>query len=55
VKAVQRLRLLQQLARSNDRRIVLVVLDARTTLDLHGSGFEARARLQLRASAYLVG
>ncbi|HVS16760.1 MAG TPA: hypothetical protein VMV46_22840 [Thermoanaerobaculia bacterium] len=40
---------------SFDGWIVLPVLGARTGLRLFGSGFEARARLQLRASAYLVG
>jgi len=40
---------------SFDGWIVLPVLGARMALKLHGSGFEARARLQLRASAYLVG
>lgn len=40
---------------SFDGWIVLPVLSATTALRLHGTGFEARARLQLRASAYLVG
>ena len=40
---------------SFDGWIVLPVLGAHTALRLFGSGFEARARLQLRASAYLVG
>jgi hypothetical protein len=40
---------------SFDGWIVLPVLGAHTAMRLFGSGFEARARLQLRASAYLVG
>ncbi len=40
---------------SFDGWIVLPVLSASTGFLLFGSGFEARARLQLRASAYLVG
>jgi hypothetical protein len=33
---------------------VLPVLGARSAFAVSGSGFEARARIQLRASAYLV-
>ena len=40
---------------SFDGWIVLPVLASVTAFTLFGSGFEARARLQLRASAYLVG
>lgn len=39
---------------SFDGWIVLPVLAARTAFALYGSGLEARSRLQLRASAYLV-
>jgi hypothetical protein len=37
-----------------DGWIVLPVLGAKTAFALSGSGFEPRARLQIRASAYLV-
>ena len=40
---------------SFDGWIVLPVLASVTALRLFGSGFEARARLQLRASVYFVG
>ena len=40
---------------SFDGWIVLPVLASVTAFKLIGSGFEARARLQLRASAFLVG
>jgi hypothetical protein len=40
---------------SFDGWIVLPVLASVTGLKLYGSGFEARARLQLRASVYFVG
>ena len=40
---------------SFDGWIVLPVLASVTALKLFGSGFEARARLQLRASVYFVG
>jgi hypothetical protein len=40
---------------SFDGWIVLPILGASTALKLVGAGFEARARLQLRASAYFVG
>lgn len=40
---------------SFDGWIVLPVLASATAFNLFGSGFEARARLQLRANAYLVG
>lgn len=39
---------------SFDGWIVLPVLGAKTHFALFGSGFEARARLQIRASVYLV-
>lgn len=39
---------------SFDGWIVLPVLAAQSTFKLVGSGFEARTRLQVRASAYLV-
>lgn len=39
---------------SFDGWIVLPVLAAVTAFTLHGSGFEPRTRLQLRASAYFV-
>lgn len=39
---------------SFDGWIVLPVLGATTAFTLAGSGFESRARLQIRASAYLV-
>jgi hypothetical protein len=40
---------------SFDGWIVLPILGASTALRLVGAGFEPRARLQLRASAYFVG
>ena len=38
-----------------DGWIVLPVLSGDTALRLHGGGFQPRARLQIRASAYFVG
>jgi hypothetical protein len=39
---------------SFDGWIVLPVLGAVTSFALHGAGFEARSRIQVRGSAYLV-